>query len=98
LVFANFVGISLDNHQYRFYSSRVSFASLLVVLIFSKSIKSVFSYKFSSYVFLFFLGFLDFFDYLLLYFGYQRSNGLEVRVVQYTWRIFNVLLTVILVK
>ncbi|WP_141093053.1 hypothetical protein [Campylobacter hyointestinalis] len=60
-VFAKFAGTSLDHHQYLFYSSIVSFASLLVVLIFSKSIKSVFSYKFSTYVFLFFLGFLDFF-------------------------------------
>lgn len=97
-VFAKFAGTSLDHHQYLFYSSIVSFASLLVVLIFSKSIKSVFSYKFSTYVFLFFLGFLDFFYYLLLYFGYQRSNGLEVLVVQYTWPIFIVLLSVILLK
>lgn len=53
-VFAKFAGTSLDHHQYLFYSSIVSFASLLVVLIFSKSIKSVFSYKFSTYVFFIF--------------------------------------------
>ncbi|WP_181022152.1 hypothetical protein [Campylobacter hyointestinalis] len=53
-IFAKFAGTSLDHHQYLFYSSIVSFASLLVVLIFSKSIKSVFSYKFSTYVFFIF--------------------------------------------
>jgi len=44
------------------------------------------------------LGFLDFFYYLLLYFGYQKASGLEVLVMQYTWPIFIVLLSLVILK
>jgi drug/metabolite transporter (DMT)-like permease len=97
-MFAKFSQLRLDHHQYLFYSSIVSFLSLLLISIFTHKTRELFKYSMRMYLFLFLLGFLDFFYYLLLYFGYQKTNGLEVLVMQYTWPIFIVLLSLILLK
>lgn len=94
-VFAKYAQSSLDHHQYLFYSSILSFLSLFIISIYNKSIKEVFSYSKKTILALVFLGFLDFFYYLLLYFGYKEANGLEVLVMQYTWPIFIVLLSLV---
>ena len=97
-MFAKLSQSRLDHHQYLFYSSIVSFLSLLFIAIFTQKTKELFKYSGKTYLFLFLLGFLDFFYYLLLYFGYQKSNGLEVLVIQYTWPIFIVLLSLVILK
>ncbi|MFV0481136.1 MAG: DMT family transporter [Campylobacteraceae bacterium] len=97
-VFAKFAQTGLDNYQYVFYSSVFSFLSLLILSIATKKIKLLFTYPFQTLLFLAFLGFLDFMFYLLLYYGYASSNGLEVLVMQYTWPIFIVLLSLVLLK
>jgi len=93
-----FAQSNLDHYQYMFYSSIVSFLSLLVVSFFNKKIKEILGYSKKVLVFLLFLGFLDFSFYLLLYFGYHNANSLEVLVIQYTWPIFIVLLSIIILK
>ncbi|WP_455755616.1 DMT family transporter [Sulfurimonas sp.] len=96
--FAKFGQSSLDNHQYLFYSSIVSFLTLLFISIITKQIKEVFTYSKKIILVLFGLGFLDFLYYLLLYYGYKEANGLEVLVIQYMWPIFIVILSLFILK
>ena len=97
-LFAKLSQLRLDHHQYLFYSSIISFLSLLSVALVRKKAHELFNYSGKMYAFLSLLGFLDFFFYLLLYFGYQKAQGLEVLVMQYTWPIFIVLLSVLILR
>ena len=96
--FAKITKSTLDNHQYLFFSSIMSFLTILAISITSKSIHEAFSYSGRTVLWLFFLGFLNFIYYLLLYYGYQNANGLEVLVIQYLWPIFIVLLSIPLLR
>ncbi len=96
--FAKYGQSSLDHHQYLFYSSIVSFLSILVISVINKKAKEIFSYSSKTILLLFGLGFLDFLYYLLLYYGYKEASGLDVLVIQYMWPIFIVILSVILLK
>lgn len=95
---AKFAQSDLDHHQYLFYSSIVSFLSIFIVSLFQKNLKEILSYSKKIFLILFALGFLDFLFYLLLYFGYKNANGLEVLIIQYTWPIFIVFLSLIILK
>ena len=97
-IFVKFAQSNLDHYQYMFYSSAFSFLSLLVLSIINKNLKEIFTYSKKILLFLFALGFLDFTFYLLLYFGYHHANSLEVLVIQYTWPIFIVILSLIILK
>ncbi|MEX5791385.1 DMT family transporter [Providencia hangzhouensis] len=46
----------------------------------------------------FVLGFLDCLFYLLLYYGYSIENGIAVLVIQYSWPLVIILLSVVLLK
>jgi drug/metabolite transporter (DMT)-like permease len=95
---AKFAQTGLDHHQYLFYSSVISFLSIFAVSLYEKNLKEIFFYSKKIVIVLFALGFLDFFYYLLLYFGYKHANGLEVLVIQYMWPIFIVFLSLIILK
>ncbi len=95
---SKFAQTSLDHHQYLFYSSIVSFLSILVISLWNKKLKEIITYSKKVFLILFSLGFLDFIFYLLLYYGYKKANGLEVLVIQYTWPVFIVLLSLIILK
>lgn len=95
---AKFAQTGLDHHQYLFYSSVISFLSIFAVSLYEKNLKEIFFYSKKIVLVLFALGFLDFFYYLLLYFGYKHANGLEVLVIQYMWPIFIVFLSLIILK
>lgn len=97
-VFAKFAQNGLNNYQYLFYSSVVSFLALLAISLYTNKFKELFTYPLKTLLFLSMLGFLDFLFYLLLYFGYKNANGLEVLALQYTWPIFIVLFSVIILK
>ena len=97
-VFVKFAQSNLDHYQYIFYSSVLSFLSLFLLTILNKTLKEVFTYSKKIFLVLFILGFLDFMFYLLLYFGYHHANSLEVLVIQYTWPIFIVVLSLIILK
>ena len=96
--FAKFAQSGLDHHQYLFYSSIISFLSLLIVSAIKLKLKEIILYSKKIFLTLFALGFLDFLYYLLLYLGYSKANGLEVLVIQYTWPIFIVILSLIILK
>jgi drug/metabolite transporter (DMT)-like permease len=90
---------TLDNHQFLFWSSLVSFFVLFLVLIFRRKISEVKSYRIKDWLHLFILGLLGtYIYYLLLYLGYSKSDGLEVLVFQYSWPILIVLFSIIILK
>jgi len=97
-IVAKFAQSGLDHHQYLFYSSIVSFLSIFIVSLFQKNLREIFSYSKKIFLVLFALGFLNFLYYLLLYFGYNHANGLEVLVIQYMWPIFIVFLSLVILK
>lgn len=87
-IFAKLGQSNLDHHQYLFFSSLLSFLALLGVGYYRHELGNLWHYSLQTLFFLAFLGFLDFFYYWLLYFGYKEAQGLEVLVFQYSWPIF----------
>ena len=96
--FAKLAQASMDNFQYMFFSSIVSFITILIISIYNNKIKEAFSYPRKTLLALFSLGFLNYLYYLLLYFGYKNTSGMEVLVIQYTWPVFIVVLSVFILK
>lgn len=89
----------LDNHQFLFWSSVVSFLTFIGILAFQKQGKAFLSLTSGQWLTALFLGFLGtYLYYILLYFGYAHVQGLEVLVIQYTWPIFVILLSLLLLK
>ncbi|HIL42945.1 MAG TPA: DMT family transporter [Gammaproteobacteria bacterium] len=90
---------NLDNHQFLFWSSSVSFIALLVATSIVKKSKEFLSYKPGDWISAIILGFLGtYLYYILLYFGYANAQGLEVLVLQYSWPIFIVLFSVFILN
>jgi len=90
---------NLDNYQFLFYSSVFSFLSILIISIYKKSFAEVFTYKLKDYLYIAFVGFLGtYLYYILLYYGYNNANGLEVLIIQYTWPILIVLFSMLFFK
>jgi len=90
---------NLDNHQFLFYSSLVSFLLFALLSFFTKSYKTFKKLDIAIWIKTVSLGFLGtYLYYILLYFGYKNAKGLEVLVLQYSWPIFIVLLSTVLLK
>jgi len=91
--------MNLDNHQFLFWSSAVSFLACLGTMVIAGQIKVFLTYKMRDWSNAIFLGFLGtYLYYILLYFGYANAQGLEVLVMQYSWPIFIVLLSIFILK
>ncbi|MCP4010765.1 MAG: DMT family transporter, partial [Proteobacteria bacterium] len=89
----------LDNHQFLFWSSLVSFLLLGVLVTFSGNLHKFSAYHFKDWSYLLILGLLGtYFYYLFLYLGYSRASGMEVLVVQYTWPILIVVFSILILK
>lgn len=89
----------IDNHQFLFWSSLVSFITLSIATVLAKKTTSFRSYKFKDLITVCFLGFLGtYFSYILIYYGYANAKGLEVLVLQYTWPLFVVFFSILLLK
>ena len=90
---------NLDNHQFLFWSSLVSFVVLFITTIATKNHAHLKKYSPREWLTAITLGFLGTYAYyILLYFAYANARGLEVLVLQYSWPIFIVVLSVILLK
>lgn len=90
---------SLNNHQFLFWSSVVSFLTFLIILVFKKQIRNIAYIPLKSLGFIMFLGFLGtYLYYILLYFGYAEAQGIEVLVLQYSWPIFIVILSIFILR
>lgn len=90
---------NLDNHQFLFWSSSISFLAFVIATVAVKQTKMFLFYNFCDWLNAIFLGFLGtYVYYILLYYGYAHAKGLEVLVLQYSWPIFIVALSVLLLK
>lgn len=90
---------NLDNHQFLFWSSLISFISLFLVTTYTNKIKYIKKYSFKDWFFVVVLGLLGtYIYYLFLYLGYKQAAGLEVLVIQYTWPIQIVILSIFLLR
>ncbi len=90
---------NLDNYQFLFWSSLLSFVVLLISSIFTGKVQSLKNYNQHRLFTALGLGFLGtFLYYLLLYFGYANAKGLEVLVIQYTWPVFIVIFSFLFLK
>jgi len=90
---------NLDNHQFLFWSSLVSFIAFIIATVAVKQSKTFLTYKGKDWLNAISLGFLGtYLYYILLYFGYANAQGLEVLVIQYSWPIFIVLLSIFILK
>jgi len=89
----------LDNHQFLFWSSLVSFVVLALSVTFTGNLKEFKTYQLKDWAYLSFLGLLGtYIYYLFLYLGYSKAIGMEVLVVQYTWPILIVVFSIFILK
>ena len=90
---------SLDNHQFLFWSSLVSFLCLFSFAVFKKKANEIKKYTKKDWLSVITLGLLGtYIYYLFLYLGYKEAEGLEVLVVQYTWPILIVIFSIFILK
>jgi len=89
----------LDNHQFLFWSSLVSFLVLSCAVVFTGNFHFIKKYTMKEWVYYVFLGLLGtYIYYLFLYLGYSKASGMEVLVIQYTWPLLIVLLSLFILK
>ncbi len=89
----------LDNHQLLFWSSLISFLVLFLTVVGKGQFSIYRTIPLRQYLFLFLLGMLGtYLYYLLLYLGYAKAKGMEVLVVQYTWPILIVVLSIFILR
>lgn len=88
---------SLDHHQFLFFSSVVSAVVLWLTVFATGRDRELRSWNRRGALSAAGLGLLGtYVYYLLLYFAYARGNGLEVLVLQYSWPIFVVVFSIII--
>ena len=98
-VVSRFGQISLDHYQFLFWSSVLSLIVVCVCTVSAKKTPQLLRYSGSQFTHALFLGFLGtYLYYLLLYYGYANTQGLEVLVLQYTWPIFIVVFSPFLLR
>ncbi len=89
----------LDNHQFLFWSSITSLLLFFGIGFYQNKFKRLNDISTVNYLKAIILGFLGtYFYYILLYYGYANAPGMEVLIVQYTWPILVVLLSLIILK
>ena len=90
---------NLDNHQFLFWSSVVSFIVLISAAALMKTIGEIKKYTIKDWGHLISLGLLGtYIYYLFLYLGYAQATGMEVLVVQYSWPILMVIFSIFILR
>lgn len=98
-VVARFGQTQLDYIQFLFWSSLISFLTLLIVTKAAGQLSQFKRYSARDLVNISLLGLPGtFLYYLLLYLGYKNADGMSVLVMQYTWPVFIALLSVFILK
>lgn len=89
----------MDSFQFLFWSNLISVIAVITVALLSgyKPAK-LFILPRALLAKVFVLGFLDCLFYLLLYYGYSIENGIAVLVIQYSWPLIIILLSMVLLK
>lgn len=91
--------VSLDNHQFLFWSSFFSCLTVLALSWKTGQLHNLKQYTLPHWGKACGLGLLGTYVYfLLLYKGYPNGKGMEVLIVQYTWPIFIALLSTVLLR
>ena len=89
----------LDNHQFLFWSGLVSALTLILATLANKKATAARKMKGSQIAFAIINGFIGtYLCYILLYFGYASAKGLEVLVLQYSWPIMMVIISLFYLK
>jgi drug/metabolite transporter (DMT)-like permease len=89
----------LDNHQFLFWSGLVSVITLFVATIINKKLSAFKTYSKKDMAYAVFTGFIGaYLCYILLYFGYASASGLEVLILQYSWPLMVVLISIFYLK
>ncbi|EMA4783494.1 DMT family transporter [Providencia rettgeri] len=89
----------MDSFQFLFWSNLISAISVVIVALGSDyKVSKLFILPRNTIKKVFILGFLDCLFYLLLYYGYSIENGIAVLVIQYSWPLIIILLSVVLLK
>lgn len=89
----------LDNHQFLFWSSVISFMTFFIIIQIQKKGKIIFSLSARDWIHSIVLGLLGtYLYYILLYFGYANAKGIEVLIIQYCWPIFVIVLSIVILK
>ena len=90
---------NLDNHQFLFWSSLVSFCVMAVLVLIKGTVWHLMRYSVGDWLRISCLGLLGtYVYYLFLYLGYDQAAGIEVLVTQYSWPIQIVLFSMIFLK
>ena len=90
---------TLDNFQFLFYSSLISFITIFTITLIKKKVSLIFKYTIKEFLYVCIVGFLGtYLYYILLYFGYKNANSFEVLIIQYTWPILIVILSILFFK
>ena len=90
---------NLDNHQFLFWSSTISFLTFLIIIMTKKKGKMILSLSAKDWIHSIVLGILGtYLYYILLYFGYANAKGIEVLIIQYCWPIFVIILSILILK
>ncbi|QXX81106.1 DMT family transporter [Providencia sp. R33] len=89
----------MDSFQFLFWSNLISVIAVISVALASGYTPAkLFILPCDIVAKVFVLGFLDCLFYLLLYYGYSIENGIAVLVIQYSWPLIIILLSVVLLK
>lgn len=89
----------MDSFQFLFWSNLISAISVVIVALGSGyKVSKLFILPRNTIKKVFILGFLDCLFYLLLYYGYSIENGIAVLVIQYSWPLIIILLSVVLLN
>lgn len=90
---------NLNNHQFLFWSNVISLLTFLIITLIQKKVKIILNLSIIDWLHYAFLGFLGtYLYYILLYFGYANAKGIEVLIIQYSWPIFVIILSIFLLK
>ncbi len=90
---------NLDNHQFLFWSSLVSFLIFFGIILPQKKIETIAKFSVKDWANSIFLGFLgSYLYYILLYFGYANAQGIEVLIIQFCWPIFVIFLSIFILR
>ena len=94
------LGLSnLDNHQFLFWSSLISFLTFLIIILIQKKGRVILKLSTKNWVYSIILGLLGtYLFYIFLYFGYANAKGIEVLIIQYCWPIFVIVLSIFILK
>lgn len=89
----------MDSFQFLFWSNLISVIAVISVALASGYTPAkLFILPRDIVAKVFVLGFLDCLFYLLLYYGYSIENGIAVLVIQYSWPLIIILLSVVLLN